>query len=217
VFSLIEPVMEQVTSKSYAALMEQKIFRPLDMKTASVGYEAFVNNPNHAKPHVLVRKGSWKTVRVLPNYYRAAPAAGVNASVLDMGKWLMAQLGSHPEVIRPEVVDALTRPRVKTKREIYRRHWKDLLTDAHYGLGWRIYQLGDHQIACHSGWVSGFRADIAWSEAHDLGFAILLNAETNSINELTATFWEMAFTSLEPKTTPDQQELLAAAGQTTSP
>jgi len=217
VFSLIEPVMEQVTSQSYAALMEQKIFRPLDMKTASVGYEAFVNNPNHAKPHVLVRKGSWKTVRVLPNYYRAAPAAGVNASVLDMGKWLMAQLGSHPEVIRPEVVDALTRPLVKTKREIYRRHWKDLLTDAHYGLGWRIYQLGDHQIACHSGWVSGFRADIAWSEAHDLGFAILLNAETNSINELTATFWEMAFTSLEPKTTPDQQELLAAAGQTTSP
>ena len=214
VFSLIEPVMQEVTSQSYASLMEQKIFQPLDMKTASVGYEAFINNPNHAKPHVLVRSGSWKTVKVLPNYYRAAPAAGVNASALDMGKWLMAQLGSHPEVIRPEVVDVLTRPRVKTRREIYRRHWKNLLTDAHYGLGWRIYQLGDHQIAYHSGWVSGFRADVAWSEEHDLGFAVLLNAESNSINELTTTFWEMAFASLEPMTNPDKQKLLAAAGQT---
>jgi beta-lactamase class C len=197
VFSMIEPVIEETTSRSYAELMEQKIFRPLDMKTASVGYQAFVSNPNHAEPHVLVRSGRWKTVKVLPNYYRVAPAAGVNASALDMGKWLMAQLGSHPEVLQPEVIAALTRPRVKTRREVYRRHWKNLLTEAYYGLGWRIYQLGEHQIAYHSGWVSGFRADVAWSQEHDLGFAILLNAEANSINELTTTFWEMAFTSLE--------------------
>jgi beta-lactamase class C len=153
-------------------------------------------------------------VRVLPNYYRVAPAAGVNASALDMGKWLMAQLGSHPEVLNPEVIAALTRPRVKTKREIYRRHWKEMLTEAHYGLGWRIYQLGEHQIAYHSGWVSGFRADVAWSEEHDLGFAILLNAEANSINELTTTFWEMAFTSFETVAYQNTQARPIAAGRT---
>jgi beta-lactamase class C len=153
-------------------------------------------------------------VRVLPNYYRVAPAAGVNASALDMGKWLMAQLGSHPEVLNPEVIATLTRPRVKTKREIYRRHWKKLLTEAHYGLGWRIYQLGEHQIAYHSGWVSGFRADVAWSEEHDLGFAILLNAEANSINELTTTFWEMAFTSFETVAHQNTQARPIAAGRT---
>jgi beta-lactamase class C len=147
---------------------------------------------------VLIKKGTWKTIRVKPNYYRIAPAAGVNASALDMGKWLMAQLGSNPDVIKPEVIDALTRPRVKTRREKYRRHWKEMLTDAHYGLGWRIYQLGEHRLAYHSGWVSGYRADIAWSEQYDLGFAILLNEEANSINELTTTFWEMAFATLQP-------------------
>ena len=213
VFSLIEPVIEEATSQSYASLMEQKIFRPLDMKTASVGYEAFVSNPNHAEQHVLVRSGSWKTVKVLPNYYRVAPAAGVNASALDMGKWLMAQLGGHPEVLKPELIDTLTQPRVKTRREIYRRHWKHMLTEAHYGLGWRIYQLGEHRIAYHSGWVSGFRADVAWSEEHDLGFAILLNAESNGINELTTTFWSMAFSSLESAANPDKHKLLAATGQ----
>ena len=197
IFSLIEPIMEEATSSSYAALMEEKIFRPLDMKTASVGYEPFINNPNHAKPHILIKKGKWKTISVKPNYYRIAPAAGVNASALDMGKWLMAQLGSHPDVIKPEVVNTLTRPRVKTRREKYRLHWKKMLTEAHYGLGWRIYQLGEHRLAYHSGWVSGYRADIAWSEKYDLGIVILLNEESNSINKLTTTFWEMAFTNLE--------------------
>lgn len=214
VFSMIEPVIEQVTSQSYEKLMEQKIFRPLDMRTASVGFEAFVGNPNHAKPHVLIRKGTWKTVPVLPNYYQVAPAAGVNASAMDMGKWLRAQLGSHPEVLKPEIIDTLTRPRVKTRREFYRRHWKDLLSGAHYGLGWRIYQLGEHRIAYHSGWVSGFRADVAWSKEHDLGFAVLLNAETNSINELTTTFWEMAFASLGPVRRQNAKKALVAAGQT---
>lgn len=198
VFSLIEPVIEKTTAKSYAELMNEKIFKPLDMQTASVGYEAFVNNPNHAKPHVK-SKGRWKTVRVKPNYYRVAPAAGVNASALDMGKWLAAQMGSQPSVLNPELVDTLTQPRVKTVRDKRRKHWREMLSEAHYGLGWRIYQLGDHEIAYHSGWVSGFRADIAYSEEHNIGIAVLMNVEGSSINELTTTFWQMAFESLPSK------------------
>ena len=195
VFSMIEPVIEATTDQSYASLMQSRIFEPLDMKTASVGYEALINSDNYAKPHVKIRKGQWGTVKVLPNYYRVSAAAGVNASALDMGKWLMAQMGSHPDVLEPDVIQNLIRPRVKTKREIYRKHWKDILTDAHYGLGWRVYQLGPHRIAYHSGWVSGYRADVAWSAEHQLGIAVLINAESSAINELTSTFWELAFTN----------------------
>ena len=195
VFSLIEPVMEKTTSKSYAQLMDEKIFGPLDMQTASVGYEPFVRNPNHARPHVKSR-GQWKTVKVKPNYYRVAPAAGVNASALDMGKWLAAQMGGQPDVLNSQVIDTLTQPRVKTVRDKRRKHWRDMLSDAHYGLGWRIYRLGEHEIAYHSGWVSGFRADIAWSEEHDIGIVVLMNVEGSSINELTTTFWQMAFDDL---------------------
>lgn len=102
IFSLIEPVVEKIAANSYANLVDQRIFKPLDMRTASVGYEAFMANSNRAEPHVM-SNGRWKTVKVLPNYYRVAPAAGVNASVQDMGKWLMAQLGANPKVITPEI------------------------------------------------------------------------------------------------------------------
>jgi beta-lactamase class C len=147
---------------------------------------------------------------VKPNYYRVAPAAGVNASALDMGKWLTAQMGGNPAVIDPEVVETLTRPRVKTVRDTRRRYWRDMLSDAHYGLGWRLYQLGDHKIAYHSGWVSGYRADIAWSEDHNIGIAVLMNVEDNTISELTTTFWQMVFDILEPARALEAEKLLAS-------
>lgn len=197
IFSLIEPVIESTTRQSYAELMQEKIFRPLDMRTASVGYDSFIKNPNHARPHVKSR-GQWKTVKVKPNYYRVAPAAGVNASAADMGKWLTAQMGGNPAVLDPAVVETLTEPRVRTVRDMRRKYWRDMLSDAHYGLGWRVYQLGEHEITYHSGWVSGYRADIAWSEEHQIGIAVLMNVEDSTISEITTRFWQMAFDLLEP-------------------
>jgi beta-lactamase class C len=191
VFSLLEPVIEKATADSYERLMTERIFVPLDMRTASVGYESFMQHPDRARPHVK-RKGQWKTTSVVPNYYAFTPAAGVNASVLDMAKWLQAQLGGNPAVMQPDLMALLTTPRLKTRRELYRKEWRDLLTNAHYGLGWRVYQLGEQEIAYHSGWVSGFRADVAWSKQLDIGIAVLLNVEGTSINALTARFWEMA-------------------------
>jgi beta-lactamase class C len=191
VFSLVDPLVENATALPYETLIEQRIFKPLEMNTASLGYEAFVNNPNHAKPHAR-RRGRWATVEVQPNYYRAAPAAGVNASILDMGKWVQAQLGSKPEVLSPEMVENLHQPRVKTRREMYRKQWKTMIDSAHYGLGWRIYQVGEEPLVYHGGWVSGFRADVAFAPRRDLGIVVLLNAESSGINELTTRFWQMA-------------------------
>jgi beta-lactamase class C len=219
IFSLIEPIIEKTTAQSYARLMEERIFRPLDMRTASLGYEALVGSPNHARPHVK-SGGSWKTVTVKPNYYRIAPAAGVNASALDMGKWLTAQMGGRPQVLDPAVIKTLTQPRVQTARDIHRKHWNELLSSAHYGLGWRIYRLGDHEIAYHSGWVSGYRADIAWSATYGIGIAVLMNVEGSSISELTTTFWRLAFEQLpDPlqETLPVPSPITVAARSAASP
>ena len=190
-FSLVDPLIEHATTKSFEILVEQRLFKPLDMTTASIGYDSFVSNPNHARPHAW-RRGKWTTVPVQKNFYRAAPAAGVNASILDVGKWLQAQLGNKPDVLSPEMVEYLQIPRIKTRREMYRKEWKKNLSNAHYGLGWRIYQLGEEELIYHGGWVSGFRADVAFSPKHDIGMAVLLNAESSGISKLTLRFWQMA-------------------------
>jgi len=193
VFSLVDPLVSKATNVDYESLLKQRIFEPLDMTTASLGFDAFINNPNRAEPHTR-RNGRWKTVKVNRNYYRAAPAAGVNASILDMSKWVQAQLGNRPEILSSEMLGNLSKPRIETRRELYRKQWKRLLSEAHYGLGWRVYQLGDEQLVYHGGWVSGFRADVAFSPQRGIGIVVLLNAESSGISELTTRFWQMALT-----------------------
>ena len=188
-FSLVEPAIEASAGRPYEELLRERLFEPLDMRQASVGLAGFDASGNRASPHVKVTRNRWVPVGVNENYYRVAPAAGVNASALDLGKWLTAHMGQRPDVIRPELVSELTRKRVRTARELRRKGWRDLLSDAHYGLGWRIYTVDGHDLITHSGWVRGFVAQIAYSPDHDTGLALLLNAESGAINDLSLHFW----------------------------
>jgi hypothetical protein len=92
-------------------------------------------------------------------------------------------------VIDPALVEGLTTKQVRTTRDLRRRGWRDLLTDAHYGLGWRIYTIGEEEIYLHSGWVRGFVAEVAFSRDRQVGLAVLLNAESSALNEFTTGFW----------------------------
>lgn len=194
-FSLIEPVMLQTTGLSYAELIQQRLFTPLKLPTASVGMDGFFSSENRAMPHVMARK-KWHPVKVAEDYYHFLPAAGVNASVVDLGYWLIAQLGHNPEVFSEQNLQQLTTPHIKTSRDLRRKQWKAYLKDANYGLGWRLYQFGDDELVYHGGWVKGYRAEIAYSPDHQIGIAMLLNAESNVINELGPYFWQNMLTAL---------------------
>ncbi|MFC7048629.1 serine hydrolase domain-containing protein [Emcibacter nanhaiensis] len=187
-YGLIGPVIEKTTLHTYEDLINDRIFKPLDMENASVGFDGYMHSKNRATPHVRTRKG-WLKSRVKPAYYEVLPAAGVNASVSDMASWLMAQLGHRPDVLPPQVLNSLQEKRIRTKKELRRRDWRRYLKDAYYGLGWRIYQFGKEQLIYHGGWVAGFRADVAFSPKRDVGLVILLNAESNVINKLSTRFW----------------------------
>jgi beta-lactamase class C len=206
-YGFLQPAIEASQTKSYPTLLQERIFSPLKMDNASVGIDVFLQQENTAKPHILrkkiktAKKNSagknisryiWHTVDVEPDYYKVAPAAGVNASITDLAKWLMANLGQNPEVLSPALITELTTPRIKTKKDLRRRYWREHLTDAHYGYGWRIYQFDGLPIIYHSGWVAGFRADIGYSPELDLGFAVLINAESNVINKISSQFWAQA-------------------------
>ena len=203
-FGLLQPAIEASQEKSYSTLLTQRLFSPLNMSNSSLGIKAFQQQANTAKPHVLrktiltqkmnkqgkrLRKYIWRKVDVEPDFYKVAPAAGVNSSISDLAQWLIANLGHYPNVLTPALLNEVTTPRIKTKKDLRRRYWREHLTDAHYGYGWRIYQLEEQKIIYHSGWVKGFRADIGYSPETGVGFAILINAEANVINQISSEFW----------------------------
>ncbi|WNZ55275.1 serine hydrolase domain-containing protein [Microbulbifer sp. MKSA007] len=186
-FSLIEDVIFEATGVSFASQLKKRIFVPLKMQNASVGWESFMASDNRAAPHIQTGSG-WRPVKVEKEYYFAAPAAGVNASISDMAQWLKAQMGYYPKVLSPEVIADMTTERVATQRHMRHRIWRDYLSHAGYGLGWRLYTIGDDRIIYHGGWVAGFRAAVAYSEKLKVGIAILMNAESRVISDLTANF-----------------------------
>lgn len=178
---------------SYAEQVQQSVFSPLKMRQASVGRNALQSAKSWAKPHVAVARNHYKQTSVKNAYYLYAPAAGINASIQDMAIWIQTMLGRHPHVLSQHSINDLIKPGIKTRKELRRRHWRELLTDAHYGLGWRIYQLGEKTLVYHGGWVQGYRADVAFAPEQGVGFSMLINAETNLINQFTAQFWQAYF------------------------
>ncbi len=213
-FALVEPAMESSTGHSYDQLLVERVIDPLDMRTASVGIAGYRSASDRASPHARrMRGGPWWPTEVNENYYRVAPAAGVNASALDLGQWLIAQLGHRPEVIEPALVEGLTTRQVRTARDLRRRGWRDLLTDAHYGLGWRIYSIGDEEIYLHSGWVRGFVAEVAFSRDRQVGLGVLLNAESSAMNEFTTGFWREVLSSDPTRQFVEQVPEESGAGQ----
>ncbi|MGS0681631.1 serine hydrolase domain-containing protein [Shewanella sp. 125m-7] len=195
-FSFIEDAIEQQSTLSYQDFLQQRIFSPLDMKSASVGFDAFQHSKNRAEPHVKIQSG-FKRVKVKPNYYQLASAAGVNASITDLSKWLMANLGQNPDVISANIIDDITTPGVKTTKELRRRDWRPFLDNAHYGKGWRVYEFNGRPLIYHAGWVAGYVAEISYSPELNIGMAMLLNGESRVIAKLSSEFWRDTFKQAE--------------------
>jgi beta-lactamase class C len=174
-YSLIGEAIKSATGKSYEAWMVEKVFGPLDMENASIDYASIMMNKNVAKPHLSQRKG-WRKAKITDTYYNVSPAGGINASISDMAKWMVALLGYRPDVIHRATLDTLFSPEIKApskNRNYGRRH---RLSDSYYGLGWRILHYPDDTLVYHGGYVNGFRSEVAVSQKDRVAICILANA-----------------------------------------
>lgn len=192
VFSMVEPAINKATGDDYATLIEERFFGPLAMETASVGFTGYRESPNKAYPH-RKKKRYWQQVRHSGSYYSLAPAAGVNASLNDLAKWLRAHMGQHPDVIASPELEKVRGRLTRTRREQQRRFWRDHLNTAHYGLGWRIYGFEGETLIYHGGGLEGFRSAIAYAPDHQIGIVMVMNGETNLASRLVSDFWADVF------------------------
>lgn len=189
-FSMIDPIAKKATGSPYQALLEQKIFAPLGMDDASAGPVDIKRNPNMAYPHV--RNGSgYVPLKPHNGYYNVLPAAGVNASISDMGQWLLALLGYKPEQLSDRVLATVSTPVIYTPLKWrYTRYWRPF-RERYYSLGWRIYNYEGRQIIYHGGYIRGYRAEIAYCPAEDIGIAFMQNSPNNLASRVVPTFMDL--------------------------
>ena len=197
VFSLIDTIAFIQTGTRFGNLMEKYIFRPLHMRDASVGQKIFTRkNANFAYPH---RRASSSYIAAPLNlgYYNISPAAGVNASISDLSKWLQALLGHNPAVLDSQVLAKITEPKIESPLKYrYLRCW-DKIDSKYYSLGWRIYQYKGRRIMYHGGYVKGYRAEIAFCPEENIGIAFLQNSPNGVASVSVPAFFNSYFHYLE--------------------
>ena len=189
-FSMLDPIARKATGIPYQVLLEEKIFTPLGMKDASAGPVNLEQNPNMAYPHVRTRKG-YAALHPHEGYYNVLPAAGVNASISDMGQWLIALLGYKPEWMSDSVLNTISTPVIYTPLKWrYTRYWKPF-RERYYSLGWRIYNYQGRQIIYHGGYIRGYRAEIAFCPSEDVGIAFMQNSPNSLASRFVPTFMDL--------------------------
>ena len=186
-FSLIDPVIQKTTGKSYQEVLQKLFFDPLGMGSASTSYQGIHESSNHAFPHSGGEQ-NWRSTRLTEKYYTAVPAGGVNASIQDMAYWLQALLGQHPKVLSSEVLDKAFTPQIKTPiKSRYFSKWPKV-EGVWYAHGWRILDYEGETIQYHGGLVNGFRAEIAINRREKVGVCILTNAPSRFANRCIPAF-----------------------------
>jgi len=186
-FSLIGDMVFAATGDFYSHQVEKRIFHPLGMYTATFGRDGLEASARWARPHVR-SNGRWTPVRPKETYYRIPPAAGVNASVHDLSLWLRAHLGQAPEVMDEALLETVHAPQVATPGELGGSPWRrERLRDAHYALGWRIYDYAGHTLVYHAGAVQGYRAMMGLLPERGFGMVVLWNSESAVPGGLLAT------------------------------
>jgi len=191
-FSIFEPISERATGKSYAELLNSEIFIPLGMKDASTGIPDTSVNNNIAFPHLKGVNG-YIPVNLHEGYYNVLPAAGVNASISDMEKWLMALLGGNGNLFSDDVLIKISTPVIYTPLKWqYTRNWEPF-KERYYSLGWRIYDYKERRIVYHGGYVSGYRAEIAFCPQEQAGIAFLQNSPNGLASKVVPEFFNQFF------------------------
>lgn len=191
-FSLFDPVVAAQTKKSFQEIISNKVFKPFGMKNASADFESFEKNENKAFPHQKTEKG-YSAIRLNNRYYITAPAAGINASISDMGQFLIAVSAKDDNLLSNGAREIIFTPQIETPlRRTYYRNW-DKIESKQYAIGWRIVNYKNHKVANHGGYVSGYQSEIAVCEEEELGIAILTNSPNSYFSEGVPAFLSLFF------------------------
>lgn len=189
-YSLIGDVLEAATGQTYEDLLYTYIFGPNVMCEASASYEGLTQAYQLAVPHRNTKSGPQPKT---PNdtYYSVLPAAGVNASVLDMGEWLKLLMGYREEIISKETLSEIFEPYIwVSTRESSLRGWRPL-DSAWYAMGWRILDYDGRRVVYHGGYVDGYRTEIAFDVDHEVGVVFLSNSPNSLASHAVRDFFDL--------------------------
>jgi len=223
-YMVLGEVIRAETGQSWEDYAQDKVLRAAGMPDAVTDETRRFARADRAFPHGRmsgpvrgvgeVQRLDERASTLAPN---VAPAGGVSASAADLARWLQVQLsqGKTPEGARvyseaaawqmwtPQVVVPIRRQPAPITATTPLFH--------NYALGWNVRDYRGQMVIYHFGTVPGFKSVVVLLPLKNVGFALALNSEEDSVAqgimyELLDHYldapkadWPQAFLSLEDK------------------
>lgn len=192
-------MIEAASGKSWDALITERIFDPLELKTAGLGPQATHGRLDAAVGHKINDDGTvvpvpWGDVADSPAML--GPAGIAHMSVLDFAKWAAWNAGEGkrgPALVSPETLKTIHTPHVKTPH-IEKPH-PGTPQDGEYAYGWGIvkFDWAAKPLLQHNGSNSLTLAKIAVDTEADLGIVVMTNFPGEKAEQATAAVLEKLY------------------------
>jgi CubicO group peptidase (beta-lactamase class C family) len=177
-------ILERIAGQSWEAYTRAQIFEPLGMNTASFGPRGLEEASDHAQPYRHdANLGQvpvpWARLQYLEPL---APGGGIDASVDEMTRYALLQLGDGTafghQIVSMQMLAELHRQEIAVGDD-----WMPSARaeNLHYALGWFTADINGARVVYHFGDNPGFRAAIALVPSAKAGVVILTNGESNAV------------------------------------
>lgn len=154
-YNLAARLVEVVSGREFGDYLRERIFAQLGMNESALGDETL-----HPAQGFNSLFGRWIARRELPGFLDASGSGGVITTAADMGRWLISQTGSGPQLVTEENLTVM--------------HTPSPVRD--YGMGWGLEPADGGSLLTHSGNLFTYTAAAAVDPTSGYGFAVLTNS-----------------------------------------
>lgn len=171
-YSVAGQVIEYTTGQTWDTFLRDRIFKPLGMGS-NTSVNSIVPGSNAAWPHQEIEG----TVVPIPrrNWDNAGPAGGINASVTDVAKWMILQLGEPGVYEGNRLISARQMAEIHRPQVVRPSSGNPYGTQPTYGLGWNILDYQGKRVLTHGGATDGFNTAAYMVPELDLGVIVVGN------------------------------------------
>jgi len=182
--------VQAVSSETWEHFVEHHIFAPLGMTDSRTLYDAAASNAValHGRTDGPIRgMGKERILTGVLDTAPAAPCGSINASAMDMAKWMAVweaggKLPDGRRLLSAESVQELWNPVVVVPSDAFGAAVSALLAGPalqDYALGWFVEVDHGHTVVEHDGAVFGALASLYFIPDEHVAFAVNINSEDN--------------------------------------
>jgi CubicO group peptidase (beta-lactamase class C family) len=207
-FFVAGEVAARASKQSWNDLVEQRLFKPLEMSRSGTVINA-LQDSNATAAHAIV---DGKIAVVEPSDLDITGAASSGTSTAaDMSKLLLMFLNhgtyNGKRVLKPETVAEIFKRSMVSKIDFTDLPPISDKTGFYYGLGVGSYDYAGHQIIEKGGALAGVRTIIVLVPDKNAGIAVLANLNLTAFPEAVRAYFLNQVLRIDPET--DQKEIFA--------